>query len=203
MCTNPWESQANTSDGMPAFIVQCVYFCVVMRANEAFPVWKPQYQQPLPGLAPFTLLGVRGAVQQQMLLKSGLEQACAVSPPRAGLPLQQVSGSVERHFVFAFALHSTYAASHTARADAEASSHKRYFWKPLSPCVLFEEQCEWGRGFTVLLNRKFSPLLHIALDILEAQLSWIQNDEMSGTGWGIRNWETKSIPLWVNSLMVC
>ena len=47
-----------------------------------------------------TLLGGRGTVQQQTLLKSG-SQAGAVSPGGAGLPLLQVSGSVESALEFA------------------------------------------------------------------------------------------------------
>lgn len=87
-------------NSMPTFVVQCVHFCVVVRTGEALPIQKLQLRKearkPLPGIAPLTLLGGRELSSSKCCLKSGLQHACAVSPPRAGLPLLQVPGSVGR-----------------------------------------------------------------------------------------------------------
>lgn len=81
-------------------VVHSVHFCVVVRTREALLIQKLQLQKEArktqPGMAPFTLLRGRELSSSKCFLKSGLEHACAVSPPRAELPLLQVPGSVGR-----------------------------------------------------------------------------------------------------------
>lgn len=159
VCTSRWESRRQ----VPSTVCQLLLcrVCISVwwsgperhsqsrssssRKKEEAPAWNGS----------FHLAGRQGTVQQQMLLKSGLEHACAVSPPRAGLPLLQVPGSVGRASHLHWPPHKMHWVT-TAKANAIVSLCKfRGIWGNDSLLVLFEEQYELRPVFTVLLKGKF------------------------------------------------
>lgn len=160
VCTSRWESHVGRC------LRQCANFCCAECAflcggqdqrgtpNPEAPA--PERSEEAPAWnGSFHLAGRQGTVQQQMLLKSGLEHACAVSPPRAGLPLLQVPGSVGRASHLHWPPHKMHWVT-TAKANAIVSLCKfRGIWGNDSLLVLFEEQYELRPVCTVLLEGKF------------------------------------------------